>query len=197
MPTKPLKWTLISALATLTLAACSGGADPSPTDEPQIGSASEPLMAAPAGSAAAADRKHCDGRKGRGHMDPTAFVKHFDANGDGKLAVSELPERMQAWLAPADTNKDGFLTTDELAAAKATAGKERFAKSDTNGDGALTEAEVGPERWARLSVADADKNGSVTEAEIAQAIQAGTLSFPHHHHHSHGDDAPAPATTGS
>jgi Ca2+-binding EF-hand superfamily protein len=38
----------------------------------------------------------------------------FDANGDGKLSRSELPERFQGLFDRADLNKDGFLTPDEI-----------------------------------------------------------------------------------
>jgi Ca2+-binding EF-hand superfamily protein len=38
----------------------------------------------------------------------------FDRNGDGKLDRSELPERMQGIFDRADTNKDGFLTPEEI-----------------------------------------------------------------------------------
>jgi len=38
----------------------------------------------------------------------------FDANGDGKLARTEVPERMQGLFDRADANKDGVLTSDEL-----------------------------------------------------------------------------------
>jgi Ca2+-binding EF-hand superfamily protein len=38
----------------------------------------------------------------------------FDANGDGKLSRSELPERFQGIFDRADENKDGFVTRDEL-----------------------------------------------------------------------------------
>jgi Ca2+-binding EF-hand superfamily protein len=38
----------------------------------------------------------------------------FDKNGDGKLSSEELPERMRNMLERADSNKDGFLTRDEL-----------------------------------------------------------------------------------
>ena len=38
----------------------------------------------------------------------------FDANGDGRLARTEVPERMQGLFDRADTNKDGVLTSDEL-----------------------------------------------------------------------------------
>jgi hypothetical protein len=56
-----------------------------------------------------------------------------------------------------------------------------------------------------VSVADADKNGSVTKDEIKAAVAAGTLKFPHggYGHHGprgdgergpDGDSAPPPAT---
>src|SRR5580693_1395589 len=38
----------------------------------------------------------------------------FDANGDGKLSRSELPERFQGIFDRSDANKDGFLTPDEI-----------------------------------------------------------------------------------
>src|SRR5262249_7872860 len=124
MRTTTIGWTLISTLAALSLAACSGaGGDPSPADVPE-GTAPAPLEAAPQG-------------QGRMAHDPAKFIQHFDKNGDGKLEVSELPERMQRFLGKADANGDGVLTVDELTAAKETFIKDRFAKADKNGDGAL------------------------------------------------------------
>jgi hypothetical protein len=66
---------------------------------------------------------------------------------------------------------------------------------DKNNDGALSKDEVGDKRWEHLSVADADKNGSVTREEIKTAFANGTLKFPHHgrgHHGPHGAGGPAP-----
>ena len=57
------------------------------------------------------------GGGGRGG-NPEEMYKHLleenDANGDGKLAVSELPERMRQFLGNADSNKDGFISKEEM-----------------------------------------------------------------------------------
>ena len=151
----------------------------------------------------------------RGPPDPAELVKRFDKNGDGQLQVTELPEHMQKFMAKADTNGDGVITIDELKAGEEKMRAEhlakvdtdhdgkispeerkaafekfaeaRFSKMDKNSDGALSKDEVGDKRWERLSVADADKNGSVTKDEIKAAVAAGTLKFPHRGFgHKHG-----------
>ena len=53
--------------------------------------------------------------------------------------------------------------------------EERFKKSDKNGDGYLTQDEVGEKRWAHIVVADYDKDGKITLAELAQAHADGKL----------------------
>ena len=59
---------------------------------------------------------------GRPRGNPEEMYKRIleenDANGDGKLAVSELPERMRQFLGNADTNKDGFISKEEMMAAR-------------------------------------------------------------------------------
>ncbi len=163
----------------------------------------------------------------KGPPDPAELVKRFDKNGDGQLQVAELPEHMQKFMGKADTNGDGVITVDELKAGeekmraehlakvdtdhdgkvspeerKAAFEKfaqERFAKMDKNSDGGLTKDEVGDKRWEHLSVADADKNGSITQDEIRTAVAAGTLKFPaggrgrHGHHGPDGAGESAPA----
>lgn len=42
------------------------------------------------------------------------MIERFDENGDGKLAVSELPEFMAERLKDADTDGDGFISVAEL-----------------------------------------------------------------------------------
>ena len=170
---------LFCSLAALALAACSGaGADPSPSDVPE-GTASAPLQAAPTP----------DHRPMR---DPAKLIEHFDANGDGKLEIAELPERMQKFLGKADADKDGVLNVAELTAARDNFVKDHFAKMDKSGDGALTEDEIGARKWARVSAADTDGNGKVTLPEIEAALASGKLHFPgHFRHHPRASDSSA------
>lgn len=50
----------------------------------------------------------------RGRPDPQEMLKMMDANGDGKLARSEVRGPLQNDFDRVDQNKDGFLTVDEL-----------------------------------------------------------------------------------
>lgn len=164
---------------------------------------------------------HRGGR--RGPPDPAGIVKKFDKNNDGKLEVSELPEHMQKFMGKADTNNDGVITVEELKAGEEKMRAEhlakvdtdhdgkvspeerkaafekfaeaRFQKMDKNNDGALSKDEVGDKRWEHLSVADTDKNGSLTRDELKTAFANGTLKLPHRghgHHGPRGAGAPAP-----
>jgi Ca2+-binding EF-hand superfamily protein len=120
----------------------------------------------------------------------------FDANGDGKLSKSELPERMRGMFDRADKNKDGFLTADEIrkiaAAQAAPAGgpgrpEERrvegpgremnfirmdpvFAAIDNNGDGVLSTEEIRNSASA-IRKLDIDGDGKVTREELMTAMR--------------------------
>jgi polyisoprenoid-binding protein YceI len=57
------------------------------------------------------------GRGGPGAgFDPLAMFKQRDANGDGKLAGDEIPDRMRQDLKVIDTNEDGEITLEEFQA---------------------------------------------------------------------------------
>ena len=131
------------------------------------------------------------------------LLERADKNADGKLQVSELPERLARRLGSADANKDGVIAKEELAARREQAKKEhlarvdankdgkvspeertaarnerakqRFTRMDKNGDGQIGKGDVGDERWKRLSAADTDKNGSVSFGEMEQAFSAGKM----------------------
>ncbi len=124
-------------------------------------------------------------------MKKERFAK-ADKNGDGALDATEVGARRWTFMQAADANKDGKVTPAEMDQARASGvlkqqakarfaqmKKERFAKADKNGDGALDATEVGARRWARIQVADADKDGKVTSAELDQARTSGLIKHEH------------------
>jgi len=106
-------------------------------------------------------------------MDP---FERFDANGDGVLVPSELPEEFRERSMQADANGDGKITRAEwdqaMAAlregAQAAAGERRrrgFDAMDENGDGVLTAAELPERARERMMAADANGDGKITREE--------------------------------
>lgn len=196
--------TLLALLSGLGLVAC-GGSEVEPRDSTQQAGLTG-TQAAPAEPAPTAPDAHGFGHgRGFGPPTPDKLIARFDADHDGKLEVGEIPERMRAHLADIDTNHDGAVSQDELAAhfaakraefeAKA---KERFEKRDTNHDGALDAAEVGQEHWAKLSVADANGDQKLTPEELKAAFEAGKIGpMRHGHRFEHRGPAEAPAPAGS
>jgi len=125
----------------------------------------------------------------------------FDANGDGKLSKSELPERFQGIFDRADENKDGFITPDEIRKAVAAQfasqdsarrggpqgggrgeGPRRemnfvrmdpvLAAVDTNGDGVISADEIRASANA-IRKLDKDGDGKVTREEAMPAAGPG------------------------
>ncbi len=62
------------------------------------------------------------GSEGRGGFrggDPVERMLRWDADGDGRLTVEEMPERMRRRFQHMDSNGDGALDEDEIRAAAA------------------------------------------------------------------------------
>ena len=66
------------------------------------------------------------------------------------------------------------------AADRAAHAAERFKKADKNADGFLTQDEVGEKRWSRIQVADVNKDGKISQAELMQAHADGKLGHGKH-----------------
>jgi hypothetical protein len=174
----------------LALAACGAADEPAQTAASTTSHESASVVAtdeAPSkekGRRAEGDRgKH--GR--RGPKDPSQVVERFDANGDGKLAVSELPERAQKRFGGVDQDKDGFISVEELKARGKQRGEKRFAKLDANGDGFVTKDEAGEKRWDRMKVADKNGDDKLTLDELKDARESGQLQGKRHRR---GEGAP-------
>ncbi|CAJ1936626.1 unnamed protein product [Sphenostylis stenocarpa] len=90
----------------------------------------------------------------------------FDANGDGKISVSELdnvlrtlgsgvpPDDLQRVMDDLDTDHDGFINLSEFAA---------FCRSDTGDDGDT-------ELHDAFNLYDQDKNGLISATELFQVL---------------------------
>lgn len=76
-----------------------------------IGDKTAPKMGGPPGGPG---RGGAGGPGGRGMMDPVAMFKQWDADGDGKLAGDEIPERMKQNIDAIDKDKDGAVTLEEF-----------------------------------------------------------------------------------
>ena len=78
------------------------------------------------------DSQNGDGEpRGRGGFDPM----QFDTDGDGKLTIEEVPERMQQGFGEIDTNGDGFADAEELEARLAARRAEGGRRGRRGGEG--------------------------------------------------------------
>lgn len=135
------------------------------------------------------------------------LFERLDRDHDGRIAIADLPTRVQQHLRGIDQDKDGILTRNEFEKGKAQLaaqrekeldrngdGKitaeerretmrdhlaDRFVEQDKNHDGALTELEVGKEYFQHIKVADANSDSKVTLAELMTAFDLGKLRPPH------------------
>jgi Ca2+-binding EF-hand superfamily protein len=115
--------------------------------------------------------------------DMTATLMMFDANHNGQLEKSEVPERFQGLFERGDTNKDGILTKDEIVALAQASRQMKLPQRpnrfdvamsalDTDGDGEISAAEI---EAAPKSLLALDKNGDgqITNDEVAPAPGRG------------------------
>jgi hypothetical protein len=200
--------------AMLPVAGCGSAAAAGDTET----SAQAATVAAAGVTPAAASAKPGDSPRDGHRRGRHGWFRKFDADGDGRIALTDVPEHKRAHVAQADSNHDGFITRDEMHAGKqakfaqmkaeadtnhdgtvsdderkaahAKFAEKRFLKHDTNGDQALTADEVSAKKWERVKKADANGDGRVTSQEFATAVANGTLGrFHGHGHKHHGDGA--------
>jgi Ca2+-binding EF-hand superfamily protein len=124
------------------------------------------------GAISAAELENFHPRRPRGpHVD---LFAEFDANEDGLLTEDELTEELWTRISAADADGDGAVSIAELAAFRPrhehTPRGDLFAQFDVNEDGLLMADEVTERVWTKLSLADADDDGAVSVAELADYI---------------------------
>jgi hypothetical protein len=98
-----------------------------------------------------------------------AFLLAAAAFGASAWALAEPPAKPQC---------------DGQHAGKGGHGQGHFKQADKNGDGFLTKDEVGADRWARIQVADANRDSKISHEELMQARKDGKL--PHGHGRGQG-----------
>lgn len=132
------------------------------------------------------------GDHGRGGFDFSAL----DADGNGSVSIAEVKAAQQARFAEMDSNGDGVISGDEMAAAAADHAQDRamerfsqmLAWRDSDGDGALSPSEFGSNRGEQMFMrADANHDGEITQEEMEQAkAHAGPRGGGHGRKGGHG-----------
>ena len=106
-----------------------------------------------------------------------------DTDGDGRVSRAEASaaasNKSSEWFDKLDTDKDGYVTQDEMKQARADRQHKRgemkermearFKETDANNDGQLSLDEVqakNPKLAERFSTLDADKNGMLSKDEL-------------------------------
>lgn len=131
------------------------------------------LSAVMAGSVATLTK--ADGKDGPGPM-PMLNFEAIDADKDGSITAAEFDTFRAAEFAKADTNADGQISAEELAAKQladmtlraADMAAKMMDRMDANADGQLSAEEManGPRAPSMFERADADGDGAVSKAEI-------------------------------
>lgn len=133
------------------------------------------------------------GRPGRGPAEMIERLKEADANGDGKVELSEVPDQFKEGferiLDNLDNDGDDALSPKEINSASEFAQRmqggpggggpgrlggpgamwERLKKADKDGDGKLSKEELPEPMQARFTQLDANNDGYVEQEELKQA----------------------------
>lgn len=85
-----------------------------------------------------------------------------DPYGDATITKADAEKAGAAHFDQLDTNHDGNLSADEIAAAP---GGRGLARADANGDGIVSKAEYAAAQGQRFDMMDANHDGQLTKAE--------------------------------
>jgi hypothetical protein len=101
--------------------------------------------------------------------DPRAAFGETDRNGDARVDREEFHHRMVEIFFHGDRDKDGYMTTDELAAAVEF--PKDFEGADRNADGRISLYEFIQVRFATFDEVDTDKDGLLSVEEVVAAFE--------------------------
>jgi Ca2+-binding EF-hand superfamily protein len=109
-----------------------------------------------------------------------ARLKAADTNGDGRISRDEaaaLPH-LAKHFDKLDQNKDGYLTPDEIKAARSKIKGAQIARADANGDGRISRDEAAkyPKLAKHFDQIDTNKDGYLSREEIKAARQQRVAS---------------------
>lgn len=102
------------------------------------------------------------------------MIRKLDTDGDQRVSKAEFEAGYSEKFDMADTNRDGVMSTEELAAKKnkkdgtnkGLKAEEKMAKKDMNADGQLSAEEFAQAKTAKFEKMDANKDGFLTAQEI-------------------------------
>jgi Ca2+-binding EF-hand superfamily protein len=99
-------------------------------------------------------------------LDRRAVIQSADTNGDGRIDRVEFHQRMTEAFFFIDTNKDGFLTTDEFLAAIQGVDPQKIKAADRNGDGKIDIYEFHQALSRDFDTADTNGDGVLDAQEV-------------------------------
>jgi EF hand len=102
------------------------------------------------------------------HKHAKRLIKRLDLNGDGRISRAELDRGMAVTFAAIDTNRDGGLSADELANAKAVL-KATRKQAKASGQGRLMFAKLPMKHInKRFEKIDANRDGVLSQSELTR-----------------------------
>ncbi len=104
------------------------------------------------------------------HGDSVGYFDKYDANGDGKLILDELPDHKAQKFERMDLDGDGAITRDEAEQARNKGRHHKMAKMmkhlDLDGNGEISQSEFTARALTMFEKADKNGDGVVTEDEV-------------------------------